>query len=382
MNDIHILVTMPQHAVFRTFFDADAMAALEHIGTVHWNTLGRQYTQDELGAAVRGMDICVTGWGTPVFDEAVLAQADRLRLIAHTGGSVKPYVTDAVYGRGIRVVSGNEVFAESVAESVVAYALASLRQIPYHSVNLAGGIWPESFANRGLLDRSVGIVGYGMIARYVVGMLAPFHCPIKVFSRHIGQDELDRCHMEKAELEELFATCDIISIHSGMTPENHHLVTRELLQSMKPGALLVNTARGAVIDEPALCEVLAARPDLSAALDVYETEPLPAGHPLEKLPNVLLMPHMGPPPGRHPQRDAGYPALSGRAAHELRDQPQLCGENVGVLKRAARERRAAVRARSKGGTGNETETEAGAGGRGRARPILLCALRKNARLRN
>ena len=236
MNDIHILVTMPQHAVFRTFFDADAMAALEHIGTVHWNTLGRQYTQDELGAAVRGMDICVTGWGTPVFDEAVLAQADRLRLIAHTGGSVKPYVTDAVYGRGIRVVSGNEVFAESVAESVVAYALASLRQIPYHSVNLAGGIWPESFANRGLLDRSVGIVGYGMIARYVVGMLAPFHCPIKVFSRHIGQDELDRCHMEKAELEELFATCDIISIHSGMTPENHHLVTRELLQSMKPAA--------------------------------------------------------------------------------------------------------------------------------------------------
>ena len=265
MNDIHILVTMPQHAVFRTFFDADAMAALEHIGTVHWNTLGRQYTQDELGAAVRGMDICVTGWGTPVFDEAVLAQADRLRLIAHTGGSVKPYVTDAVYGRGIRVVSGNEVFAESVAESVVAYALASLRQIPYHSVNLAGGIWPESFANRGLLDRSVGIVGYGMIARYVVGMLAPFHCPIKVFSRHIGQDELDRCHMEKAELEELFATCDIISIHSGMTPENHHLVTRELLQSMKPGALLVNTARGAVIDEPALCEVLAARPDLSGS---------------------------------------------------------------------------------------------------------------------
>ena len=101
MNDIHILVTMPQHAVFRTFFDADAMAALEHIGTVHWNTLGRQYTQDELGAAVRGMDICVTGWGTPVFDEAVLVQADRLRLIAHTGGSVKPYVTDAVYGRGL-----------------------------------------------------------------------------------------------------------------------------------------------------------------------------------------------------------------------------------------------------------------------------------------
>ena len=298
MNDIHILVTMPQHAVFRTFFDADAMAALEHIGTVHWNTLGRQYTQDELGAAVRGMDICVTGWGTPVFDEAVLAQADRLRLIAHTGGSVKPYVTDAVYGRGIRVVSGNEVFAESVAESVVAYALASLRQIPYHSVNLAGGIWPESCAKPGeRLSRAGGV--WALWLRHdrplCGGHAGAVPLSIKVFSRHIGQDELDRCHMEKAELEELFATCDIISIHSGMTPENHHLVTRELLQSMKPGALLVNTARGAVIDEPALCEVLAARPDLPPALDVYETEPLPAGHPLEKLPNVLLMPHMGGP---------------------------------------------------------------------------------------
>ena len=271
MNDIHILVTMPQHAVFRTFFDADAMAALEHIGTVHWNTLGRQYTQDELGAAVRGMDICVTGWGTPVFDEAVLAQADRLRLIAHTGGSVKPYVTDAVYGRGIRVVSGNEVFAESVAESVVAYALASLRQIPYHSVNLAGGIWPESFANRGLLDRSVGIVGYGMIARYVVGMLAPFHCPIKVFSRHIGQDELDRCHMEKAELEELFATCDIISIHSGMTVD-YKITTASSEDCLTvPSSAIVNTEEGTAVFAKPLTD------ENGNEIPFDETIPIPEG---------------------------------------------------------------------------------------------------------
>jgi phosphoglycerate dehydrogenase-like enzyme len=215
MNDIHILVTMPQHAVFRTFFDAAAMAALAHIGTVHWNTLGRQYTQDELGAAVRAMEMRHS-WGTPSWLSGAGAGGPPAAH-AHTGGSVKPYVTDAVYGRGIRVVSGNEVFAESVAESVVAYALASLRQIPYHSVNLAGGIWPESFANRGLLDRSVGIVGYGMIARYVVGMLAPFHCPIKVFSRHIGQDELDRCHMKKPSWSNCSPPATSFH-HSGMTP--------------------------------------------------------------------------------------------------------------------------------------------------------------------
>lgn len=99
--------------------------------------------------------------------------------------------------------------------------------------------------------------------------------------------------------------------------------------------------------------MLAARPDLSAALDVYETEPLPAGHPLEKLPNVLLMPHMGGPTvdrrlavTRSVTQDIRR--FLGRAAHELRDQPQLCGENVGVLKRAAREK-AAGRARPQQG---------------------------------
>lgn len=295
MNPVQIVVTMPQNAVFDTFFDKSAKQTLEALGTVRWNTLGRQYTGPELAAAVKDADVCVTGWGTATFDETVLAGAERLRLIAHTGGSVKPYVTDAVYEKGIRVVSGNRVFAESVAESVVAYALASLRQIPFHASNLAQGIWPQSFSNRGLLERSVGLVGYGMIARHVVEMLAPFRCPIRVYSRHSDAAALARSGVAKATLEELFAECDIVSIHSGMTAANYHLVTEALLRSMKPGALLINTARGAVIDEPALCRVLADRPDLTAALDVFETEPLPPGHPLQRQPNTLLMPHMGGP---------------------------------------------------------------------------------------
>lgn len=292
---MNILVTMPQHAVFQTFFGEDEKKALAQIGTVRWNTLGRQFTQAELGEALRDVAICITGWGTVPLTQEVLQHANALKLVAHTGGSVKPYVTDAVYEKGIRVVSGNEVFAESVAESVVAYALASLRQIPFHSQNLAAGIWPDSFENRGLLRRSVGIIGYGMIARYAVQMLAAFHCPIQVFSRHIQQAELDRYGIKQATLSEIFTSCDVISLHSGMTRENHHLISEPLLRSMKPGALLINTARGAIIDEAALCRVLADRPDITAALDVYETEPLPAGHALQACPNTLLMPHMGGP---------------------------------------------------------------------------------------
>ena len=295
MKTVNILVTMPRHAVFHTFFDDERIRELESVGKVHWNETGRQYTHAELCEKIADIDVCVTGWGTPQLDDEVMARANKLRLVAHTGGSVNGYVTPAVYDKGVRVVSGNEVFAESVAESVVAYALASLRRIPYYSTELAKGNWVGDFNNRGLLDRSVGIVGYGMISRYVVPLLRVFHCPVKVFSRHIAKEELERHQMTQADLEEIFSTCDVVSLHSGMTPENYHMITEQLLESMKPGALLINTARGALVDEAALVKVLARRPDLTAALDVYETEPLPKDSPLEALPNVLLMPHQGGP---------------------------------------------------------------------------------------
>ncbi len=322
MSQSKILVTVPRGPVFDTFFDSGLMKELEGLGDVEWNEEGRHFTSDELRDRLAGKEVCITGWGSPILEEAVLEKAGSLRLVAHNAGSIRPYVTDAVYGRGVRVCSGNRVFAESVAEGVIAYALASLREIPRYSTELAGGKWPESFNNRGLLDRSVGIVGYGMIAEYVVKMLQPFHTPIKVFSRHVSPEALAEYGMERAELAEIFATCDVISLHSGMTPENHHLVTEELLMSMKDGALLINTARGAVIDEPALARVLRRRPEISAALDVYETEPLPGDSPLLDCKNALLMPHMGGP--TIDRRRAVTRYLIGDIRRFLRGEPMGC----------------------------------------------------------
>lgn len=294
MDKLNVLVTIPRGNVFDTFFNEERIQELEEIAVVEWNSMERQFTPEELALKLQNKEVCITGWGCPVLEEDILSPAKELRLIAHTGGSVKPYVTDSVYERGIRVVSGNKVFAESVAESVIAYALTSLRDIPYYSTRVKEGYWPEQFWNKGLLERKVGIVGYGMIARYVVQMLQPFHNSIKVFSRHIREDELEKWKMEKAGLDEIFSTCDIISVHSGMTKENYHLITEELLRKMKPGALLINTARGAVVDEKALVKVLQEQ-DIHAVLDVYETEPLPENHALRKCNNAILMPHMGGP---------------------------------------------------------------------------------------
>lgn len=295
MEQLKILVTMPKTQTFYTFFNEDLISQLEEIGEVIWNESNTtHFTKQEICEKIQDVDMIVTGWGSPILDEEVMNHAHKLKMVAHTGGSVRPYVSDAVYEKGITVISGNEVFAQSVAESVIAYSLASLRDIPRYAGDLKKGIWPTGYYNKGLLDRSVGIVGYGMISKMVVQMLKPFNVKIKVFSRHIAQEELDKHQMQKADLPEIFSTCDIVSIHSGMTKENYHLITEELLRMMPEGALLVNTARGAVIDEPALCRVLA-EGKINAVLDVYEVEPLPQGHPLMELDNAILMPHMGGP---------------------------------------------------------------------------------------
>lgn len=322
MKTIKILVTMPKHATFHTFFNPSLIDELEQMADVTWNeSTTDQLTREQLCAAIKDVDFIITGWGSPILDEEVLQHANKLKMVAHTGGTVKPYVTDAVYERGITVVSGNNVYAESVAESVIAYALASLRDIPKYSSELKQGIWPKGYYNKGLLNKKIGIVGYGMIAKYTVEMLKPFHPELYVYSKHITQDELDKHGMKKAELEEIFTTCDIVSLHSASTPANYRMINESLLMSMQDGALLINTARGAIIDEEALVRVMQAKP-IYAVLDVFEVEPLPAQHPLTTLENAILMPHMG-----GPTVDRRL-IVTKQVIHEIRrflsDEPLVC----------------------------------------------------------
>lgn len=172
--------------------------------------------------------------------------------------------------------------------------LCSLRKIGEYEARMAAGEWPSLIGTRGLLGRSVGLVGYGMIAEYLVKFLKPFGCRILVSSRHISEEELAAAGIEAASAEEIFRTCDIVSLHNSLTMRTKHSIGTELLNSMKDGALLVNTARGALIDEEALVSVLKERP-VWAALDVYETEPLPMDSPLRDCERVLLMPHAAGP---------------------------------------------------------------------------------------
>ncbi len=291
---IKLLVTIPNGIVKDTFIPPRARAALEALGEVTWNNTDAEYTEDELCELLADKDVCVTGWYTHRLTERALHKATRLRLVAHTAASVAPIVSDALFLRGIRVVSGNNGFAECVAEGVIAYILAALRELPrYDSLMRSGGWKTPDYYNRSLLGKSIGLLGFGAITRYLCPMLLPFRVKICAYDPYVSPEEMARYHVTPCTMEQALM-CQIVSVHLPETESTRHILNAEKLAIIQDGALFVNTARGAVVDEAALItELQTGR--FAAALDVYEQEPLPAESPLRALPNALLVPHMGGP---------------------------------------------------------------------------------------
>lgn len=290
-----ILVTLPDGAIRDSFFTAKQREELAAVAEVTYNPYNRHYTDEELTDALADIDYVFTGWGTHKLTETTLAKASKLKMVCHVGGTVKPYVSEELYQKGIRVISGNDIYADSVAEGVIAYLLCVLRELPKFSGDLAKGIWPDGYNNRGLIGRSIGLVGFGAITRKVIPLLKMFNMPIKVYSRYIDDATLEKYGIEYGSVEDIFKTCDIVSLHSSYTPSTHHMITEDLILSMKEKAVLLNTSRGPIIDEAGLVRALKARPDLIAALDVYENEPIGPGEPILECKNTFLMPHMGGP---------------------------------------------------------------------------------------
>ncbi|MCL2811877.1 MAG: hydroxyacid dehydrogenase [Clostridia bacterium] len=298
---MNIHVTMPNGTIRDTFIPNEAMTALAKLGTVTCNPTTGQYAPEALGPALADAHIAVTGWGCPPFTNQVLDAAPRLKLVAHTGGTVAPIVSSALYERGVTVISGNELYAESVAEGTVAYILAALRRLPYYNAHVQTGAWSHHGLNEGLLDQTVGLVGFGAVARYLVPMLRPFRVRVWAYDPFVPQHVFDELGVACVDsLEEIFRTCRVVSLHLPRVPETYHLVDAELLALMQPGALLVNTARGSVVDEAALAGALRAG-RIHALLDVFEQEPLAPDSPLRGLDNCILIPHMaGPTRDRFP----------------------------------------------------------------------------------
>ncbi|ETK34991.1 hydroxyacid dehydrogenase [Microbispora sp. ATCC PTA-5024] len=239
--------------------------------------------------------ILLTGWGSPVIDEITLASAPNLVAVVHAAGTVKAHVTPAVFERGIAVSSAADANAVPVAEYTLAVILLANKAVPdlarqYHARRSAIDLI-EEFPRIGNYGKTVGLVGASRIGRRVAELLRPFDLEVLVSDPYLDEAGAAALGARLVSLDELFRASDVVSLHAPAVEATRGMVTGALLESMRLGATLVNTARGSLVDQDALVAELG-RGRIRAVLDVTEPEITPPGSPLWELPNVVLTPHV------------------------------------------------------------------------------------------
>ena len=291
---MNILVTIPDTNLRRMFFTEDTSRRLELLGAVRWNPHSRQYSRDEIVVELKNADACITGWHAEKLYSDMIDER-KLRSISHVGGSVTDVAAEEIFALPLVVTNANDAFGTTVAETTLMLLMMSFRDINTHIAKMRepDGYWVSpDLCVRKLSGKTVGILGYGAISKELIRLLLPFRTETLVYSKHCPPETARREGFILIDLDDLFARADAMVPLNTLTPETYHLVNRERLRKLKDDAIIVNTGRGAVIDEDALIAELSAG-RLFAALDVYEDEPLPGESALRSLPNVVCIPYMG-----------------------------------------------------------------------------------------
>jgi phosphoglycerate dehydrogenase-like enzyme len=280
---------------FRTQFGDAEMARLGAAAS-----LGDPVAADELiSAAVRARlrtaEVLITSWGCPPLDAGTVAAAPELRAVLHAAGSVRSHVTDAVFDRGILVTTAAATNAEPVARYTLAAILWSLKRVPFLAADARRRDgWAHSDPRRNELSgtgRTVTLVGFSRVGRRVAALLGSFpDLRVLVADPLADPAGIAAAGAEPVSLAEALPRADVLSLHAPALPETRHMIGTAELSALPPGATLINTARGSLIDPAAL--ELACLGGLRAILDVTDPEPLPPGSPLYDLPNVVLTPHV------------------------------------------------------------------------------------------
>jgi phosphoglycerate dehydrogenase-like enzyme len=267
-------------------------------------------TRDDVsraGELLAQADVLFSGWGAPVMDERFLDLCPRLQVVFYGAGAAGHVATPMAFERGILVSSAYVANSIPVAEYALATILFSLK----HGWRLSQQMQAQrKFVPRdgapGCLGRTVGLVSLGTIARILLKLLKPFDLHILAYDPFLTPEEARELNVERVSLEELFRRSHVVSVHTPSLAETQGLIRGRHLASMQQGATFINTARGEVVREAEMIEVLAQRPDLQAVLDVLEKEPADATSAIFDLPNVFLTPHIAGSVGQECRRMARY----------------------------------------------------------------------------
>jgi phosphoglycerate dehydrogenase-like enzyme len=254
---------------------------------------GKQKPTDEEKLAIcRDVDGLVIGRSGGWLTREMIDAAKKLKVVGVIGGSVVGAQPDYLLDKGVAIINTGWAMSPAVAEFTLAMMLCGLRDIPHMISSMQQKGWGTARNALDLTGKTVGLIGFGMIARRVAELLKPFQNDIRVFDPYVTPDKIRGFEVKLCGLDEVLSESLVVSIHAGLTDETQGMIGARELALMPDGGLLVNTARAGVVDEEALiAELKTGR--IRAALNVFWTEPLPKDHPLRSLDNVILTPHGG-----------------------------------------------------------------------------------------
>ena len=215
----------------------------------------------------------------------------RLKVISKWGTGIDSIDTESCSRYGIKIGRTPNAFTIPVADTVLGYMLAFVRRLPWMDKAMKSGVW-DKIPGKALSECTLGVVGVGTIGKVVTRRARAFGMQV------LGNDIVEIDHVfitetgiEMTSLDDLLSRADFVSLNCDLNPTSHHLMNADTFALMKPNAILINTARGPIVEEPALIHALQKGQIAGAALDVYEHEPLPSDSPLMKMDNVMLAPH-------------------------------------------------------------------------------------------
>jgi phosphoglycerate dehydrogenase-like enzyme len=256
---------------------------------------------------LRQAELILSGWGAPKMDQVFLDAAPNLKAVLYGAGSIKGFVTDEFWKRGIKVTSAYAANAVPVCEYTVAQIVLCTKRVwAYAAIVRTEKRFKHDLPITGMYGSTVGLVSLGMIGRMVLKRLKAFDVRVIAYDPFVDGAQAEELGVEMVSLEELFERADVVSLHSPWLKETEGMITGEHIRSMKEGASLINTSRGAIIRENEMVEILQERKDLTAVLDVTHPEPPRPESPLYTLPNVVLTPHIAGSMGQECGRMGAY----------------------------------------------------------------------------
>ena len=252
---------------------------------------GRQPTEDDIVTlcARHKPAAIIVRYGK--INARIMDAAENLQVISKHGSGIDVIDQAAAAERGIAVRAAVGANAAAVAEHAWALILACAKSVPHLDIRMRAGHWDKSTHKSVELDgRTLGVVGLGAIGRRAAAVGVAFGMTVLAFDPYAQEAPQG---VKLASLDEIYAASDIVSLHCPLSAENRGMINRDTLSRFKRGAILVNTARGGLIDEAALAEALASGQLRSAGLDSFDVEPMTTPHPFQRIPNVILSPHIG-----------------------------------------------------------------------------------------